>query len=84
MGEHGPSPHCRSFSRCRPSGRVGRLAHDDLIQYEDERRKFAQDLIEFDRKWATLFSGKPRTEHNQDGVTHEATLKYVAFSISCF
>lgn len=81
MGEHGPSPHCRSFSRCRPSGR---LAHDDLIQYEDERRKFAQDLIEFDRKWATLFSGKPRTEHNQDGVTHEATLKYVAFSISCF
>ncbi|KAI0730556.1 FAD binding domain-containing protein [Earliella scabrosa] len=45
-----------------------------LRTYEGERRKFAQDLIEFDRKWATLFSGKPRTESNQDGVTHEATL----------
>ncbi|GJJ11380.1 hypothetical protein Clacol_005612 [Clathrus columnatus] len=42
-----------------------------LETYELERRKFAQDLIEFDRKFAALFSGKPRTEEFQDGVSHE-------------
>lgn len=42
-----------------------------IRQYELERRKYAQDLIDFDRQFAKLFSGKPRTEENQDGVTHE-------------
>lgn len=42
-----------------------------LSTYEIERRKFAQDLINFDRKFATLFSGKPRTEDSEDGVSHE-------------
>ncbi|TFK80699.1 hypothetical protein K466DRAFT_503427 [Polyporus arcularius HHB13444] len=45
-----------------------------LRTYEAERRKFAQDLIEFDKVWSTLFSGKPRTAQHDDGVTHEATL----------
>ncbi|KAL5492636.1 hypothetical protein ACEPAI_4083 [Sanghuangporus weigelae] len=45
-----------------------------LKTYELERRKYAQDLIDFDRKFAKLFSGKPRTEENEDGVTHEAFL----------
>lgn len=48
----------------------------DGPQYEAERRRFAQDLIEFDKVWSTLFSGKPRTAQHDDGVTHEATLGY--------
>ncbi|OCB87643.1 hypothetical protein A7U60_g5169 [Sanghuangporus baumii] len=45
-----------------------------LKTYELERRKYAQDLIDFDRKFAKLFSGKPRTEENHDGVTHDEFL----------
>jgi phenol 2-monooxygenase len=44
-------------------------------QYEFERRKYAQDLINFDRKFSALFSGKPRSQENQDGVTHEQFLE---------
>ncbi|THH12083.1 hypothetical protein EW145_g224 [Phellinidium pouzarii] len=45
-----------------------------LKTYEFERRKYAQDLINFDREFSALFSGKPRTEENQDGVSHEEFL----------
>ncbi|KAH8110730.1 FAD binding domain-containing protein [Phellopilus nigrolimitatus] len=45
-----------------------------LKTYELERRKYAQDLIDFDRKFSALFSGKPRTEENHDGVSHEEFL----------
>ncbi|KAL5513388.1 hypothetical protein ACEPAH_3787 [Sanghuangporus vaninii] len=51
-------------------------ANRSLLQtYEFERRKYAQDLIDFDRKWSKLFSGKPRTEQNKDGVSHEEMMK---------
>jgi len=46
-----------------------------LKTYEYERRKYAQDLINFDKKFAKLFSGKPRTKECQDGVSHEEFLK---------
>jgi len=46
-----------------------------LKTYELERRKYAQDLIDFDVKWADLFSGKPRTEINQGGVSHAETIE---------
>ncbi|KAI8996410.1 FAD binding domain-containing protein [Trametes punicea] len=46
-----------------------------LKTYEFERRKYAQDLINFDKKFSKLFSGKPRTHENQDGVTHEEFLE---------
>ncbi|KAI0352108.1 hypothetical protein OH77DRAFT_1409847 [Trametes cingulata] len=46
-----------------------------LKTYEFERRKYAQDLIDFDKKFSKLFSGKPRTEENQDGVSHEEFLE---------
>ena len=39
------------------------------------QRKYAQDLIDFDKKFSALFSGKPRTEENQDGVSHEEFLQ---------
>ncbi|EIW75097.1 hypothetical protein CONPUDRAFT_147281 [Coniophora puteana RWD-64-598 SS2] len=50
-----------------------------LKTYELERRKYAQDLIDFDKKFSALFSGKPRTDAVQDGVTHEQFLS--AFQI---
>ncbi|KAH7914576.1 FAD binding domain-containing protein [Hygrophoropsis aurantiaca] len=45
-----------------------------LKTYEHERRKYAQDLIDFDKEFSALFSGKPRTEENLDGVSHEQFL----------
>ncbi|KIK76675.1 hypothetical protein PAXRUDRAFT_835269 [Paxillus rubicundulus Ve08.2h10] len=42
-----------------------------LKTYELERRQFAQDLITFDKEYQVLFSGKPRTAENQDGLSHE-------------
>ncbi|KAF9038555.1 FAD binding domain-containing protein [Panaeolus papilionaceus] len=46
-----------------------------LKTYEFERRKYAQDLIDFDKQFARLFSGKPRTKPNEDGVSHEEFLQ---------
>ncbi|KAG2144345.1 FAD binding domain-containing protein [Suillus clintonianus] len=46
-----------------------------LSTYESERRKFALDLIAFDKMFSTLFSGKPLTEENSDGVAHEHFMK---------
>ncbi|KAF9233477.1 FAD binding domain-containing protein [Melanogaster broomeanus] len=48
-----------------------------LKTYELERRKYAQDLISFDKEFSHLFSGKSRTAENQDGISHEQFL--VAF-----
>ncbi|KIK79159.1 hypothetical protein PAXRUDRAFT_16476 [Paxillus rubicundulus Ve08.2h10] len=42
-----------------------------LSTYESERRKYAQDLIAFDKIFSTLFSGKPLTSNNIDGVSHQ-------------
>ncbi|KAI6160821.1 FAD binding domain-containing protein [Pisolithus thermaeus] len=46
-----------------------------LRTYELERRKYAQDLIDFDKQYAALFSGKPRTSADQDGISHEQFFK---------
>ncbi|KIO07031.1 hypothetical protein M404DRAFT_137441 [Pisolithus tinctorius Marx 270] len=47
-------------------------AHPSILKtYETERRNYAQDLIDFDKRYAALFSGKPRTLENQEGITHE-------------
>lgn len=53
----------------------GRADISLLKTYELERRKYAQDLIDFDREFSTLFSGKPRTVDNDDGVSHEQFLR---------
>ncbi|KIK97534.1 hypothetical protein PAXRUDRAFT_136127 [Paxillus rubicundulus Ve08.2h10] len=42
-----------------------------LKTYELERRQFAQDLITFDKEYSVLFSGKPRTGDNPNGLSHE-------------
>jgi phenol 2-monooxygenase len=46
-----------------------------LSTYESERRKYALDLIAFDKTFSTLFSGKPLTENNSDGVAPEHFMK---------
>ncbi|KAF7794992.1 hypothetical protein EIP86_006136 [Pleurotus ostreatoroseus] len=46
-----------------------------LKTYEFERRKYAQDLISFDKEFSALFSGKPLTKDNLDGVSHETFLQ---------
>nr|VWO96611.1 FAD-dependent monooxygenase DEP2 (EC (Depudecin biosynthesis cluster protein 2) [Ganoderma boninense] len=51
-----------------------------LKTYESERLKYAQDLINFDKKWSKLFRDKPQTEGNADGVSHEEFLGMLATS----
>ncbi|KAJ3805032.1 FAD binding domain-containing protein [Lentinula aff. lateritia] len=52
------------------------IAHPTLLQmYEFERQQYAQDLIDFDKKFSKLFSGKPYSELNLDGVSHVEFLK---------
>lgn len=46
-----------------------------LKTYESERRRYAQDLINFDKKFAKLFSGKPITKEYKNGVSHEEFLR---------
>ncbi|KAF8726096.1 hypothetical protein AX14_008078 [Amanita brunnescens Koide BX004] len=46
-----------------------------LKTYEFERRKYAEKLIEFDKEFARLFSEKPQTADNPNGVSHEVFLQ---------
>ncbi|KAF8826089.1 hypothetical protein HHX47_DHR6000683 [Lentinula edodes] len=54
------------------TGRVdkSKAGPEMILDYELERRRYAQDLIDFDKKFSTLFSGKPYSELNLDGVSH--------------
>ncbi|PSR71349.1 hypothetical protein PHLCEN_2v12778 [Hermanssonia centrifuga] len=53
-----------------------------LKTYEYERRKYAQDLIYFDKTFSALFSEKPASEENQGGVTHEQFLEaFLSFGL---
>ena len=54
-----------------------------VVQYESERRKFAQDLIDFDKNWSKLFKDKPYSEDNKAGVTHEEFHKCVPSDSAC-
>ncbi|TBU43844.1 thioredoxin-like protein [Dichomitus squalens] len=49
-----------------------------LKTYESERLKYAQDLINFDKKWSKMFSDKPQSEDNLEGVSHEEFLGMLA------
>ncbi|KAH9893347.1 FAD binding domain-containing protein [Cubamyces lactineus] len=54
-----------------------------LRTYESERRKFAQDLIDFDKKWSKLFISKRQSPADPNGVSHkhfmEMTKTYAGF-----
>ncbi|OJA18319.1 hypothetical protein AZE42_02806 [Rhizopogon vesiculosus] len=53
----------------------GRADISLLKTYELERKKYAEDLIEFDRQWSGLFSGKAKTSHSKEGVSHDQFLR---------
>ena len=79
LGEAFVTQDCAFAFRLRPlpSQNYLPLFMSTRIQYEFERRKYAQDLIDFDKKFSALFSGKPRTDEFQDGVSHTEFLEYV-------
>lgn len=44
-----------------------------LKTYQSERRRIAQDLIEFDHKFSRLFSGRPAKDvMDEEGISMEA------------
>ncbi|KIM53915.1 hypothetical protein SCLCIDRAFT_137843 [Scleroderma citrinum Foug A] len=46
-----------------------------LRTYESERRKYAQDLIDFDKQLAALFSGEPKAAEKLDDVSRQQIVK---------
>jgi phenol 2-monooxygenase len=50
-------------------------SHSFLATYEDERLKVAQQLIEFDTKFSSMFSGQIGSDSSVKGLTHEEFLK---------
>jgi len=51
-----------------------------LATYSSERRAIAQDLIDFDREWAAMFSARPKdaNEADSDGVDPSEFQRYFA------
>ena len=47
-----------------------------LSTYSAERADIAKQLIDFDREWSKMFSSKPKTEENPDGVDPAEFQKY--------
>ena len=47
-----------------------------LSTYSAERADIANQLIDFDREWSKMFSSKPKTEDNPDGVDPTEFQKY--------
>jgi phenol 2-monooxygenase len=55
----------------------GRSSPELLHSYSAERRKIAQDLIDFDREWAAMFSARPKTvSADEEGVDPIEFQKY--------
>ncbi|NVK40942.1 MAG: FAD-dependent monooxygenase [Oceanospirillaceae bacterium] len=47
---------------------TGRAAPEILKTYSAERREYGQALIDFDREFSAMFSAKPKSAENPDGV----------------
>lgn len=47
---------------------LGRARPELLNTYSAERQSVAQQLIDFDREWSKMFSAKPKSVENPDGV----------------
>ena len=55
-----------------PTSPQGSSASVDLLNsYEFERREIARELIEFDTKFSSMFSGTIGKEDDDEGLTHE-------------
>lgn len=46
----------------------GRAGPELLRTYSFERQSIAQELIDFDREWAAMFSARPKSADNPDGI----------------
>ncbi len=55
---------------------TGRAPRELLSTYSAERADIAKQLIDFDREWSKMFSSKPKSEDNPDGVDPAAFQKY--------
>ncbi|SIQ75842.1 FAD-dependent monooxygenase [Marinobacterium stanieri] len=55
---------------------TGRADESILKTYSDERREYGQALIDFDREFSRMFSAKPRSAENPDGVDPEEFQRY--------
>ncbi len=55
---------------------TGRAAPDLLRTYSDERRAVAQELIDFDRDFARMFSARPKTAAGDEGIDPAAFQRY--------
>jgi len=57
---------------------LGRCSPTILRTYSDERRSVAEELIDFDRKWAKMFSAPPRdpSKPDSEGVDPAEFQKY--------
>lgn len=47
---------------------TGRAKPELLMTYSQERQHVAQQLIDFDREFSKMFSAKPKSETNPDGI----------------
>ncbi|WP_417671834.1 FAD-binding monooxygenase [Roseibium sp.] len=54
----------------------GTSAPELLNSYSIERKQIAQDLIDFDREWAAMFSAPPKDKDNPNGVDPEEFRAY--------
>jgi phenol 2-monooxygenase len=55
---------------------TGRAPKELLSTYSAERADIAKQLIDFDREWSKMFSSKPKTEDNPNGVDPAEFQKY--------
>ena len=55
---------------------TGRAPRELLSTYSAERADIAKQLIEFDREWSKMFSSKPKSEDNPNGVDPAEFQKY--------
>jgi len=55
---------------------TGRADEQILKTYSSERHEYGKALIDFDKEWSAMFSAKPKTRENPEGVDPEAFKRY--------
>ena len=55
---------------------TGRSDESLLRTYSDERHEYGKALIDFDKEWSAMFSAKPKTIENPDGVDPQEFKRY--------
>ncbi len=58
------------------------LGADEPLQYEAERRKYAQDLINFDKLYSKLVSNRPAEGKAREASNYDQVFRYNFFNTS--